>query len=57
MNPEARIEIRDTEHFFYRLDLFQALEKHAASRQDIWKPNVRNDKTVARHGSKAKSGH
>lgn len=42
MNPEAIIEIRDTEHLFYRLDLFQeALEKHAASRQEVWKPNVR----------------
>ena len=27
MNPEARIEIRDTEHFFYRLDLFQSLRE------------------------------
>ena len=24
MNPEAKIEVRDTEHFFYRLDLFQS---------------------------------
>ena len=42
MNPEAVIEIRDTEHFFYRLDLFQdALEKHAQERHSVWKPNVR----------------
>jgi len=42
MNPEASIEIRDTEHFFYRLDLFQAvLEDHASQRQGVWKSNVR----------------
>ena len=42
MNPECEIEIRDTEHFFYRLDLFQEqLENHAADRQDVWKSNVR----------------
>ena len=42
MNPDAKIEIRDTEHFFYRLDLFQeALEIHASERQDVWKSNVR----------------
>ena len=42
MNPEAKIEIRDTEHLFYRLDLFQnALEQHASEQQEKWKPNVR----------------
>ena len=42
MNPDAKIEIRDTEHFFYRLDLFQnALEEHAAQRNSVWKPNVK----------------
>ena len=42
MNPDAEIEIRDTEHFFYRLDLFQdALQEHANLRQDVWKPNVK----------------
>ncbi|CAI8348000.1 MAG: Methionine--tRNA ligase [Marine Group II euryarchaeote MED-G33] len=42
MNPDADIEIRDTEHFFYRLDRFQsALEQHAAERNTSWKPNVR----------------
>lgn len=42
MNPEAAIEIRDTDHFFYRLDLFQeALEQHAEDRWPQWKANVR----------------
>ncbi len=42
MNPECEIEIRDTEHFFYRLDLFQEqLENHAADRHEVWKSNVR----------------
>ena len=42
MNPECQIEIRDTEHFFYRLDLFQQqLELHAKDRDSVWKSNVR----------------
>ena len=42
MNPGAEIEIRDTEHFFYRLDRFQnALQLHAGERNASWKPNVR----------------
>ena len=42
MNPEFEVEIRETEHLFYRLDLFQeALQKHADQRQSVWKPNVR----------------
>ena len=42
MNPECKIEIRDTEHFFYRLDLFQKqLELHAKDRDGVWKSNVR----------------
>lgn len=42
MNPSASIEVRDTEHLFYRLDVFQsALEQHAASQQGVWKSNVR----------------
>lgn len=42
MNPDYEVEIRETEHLFYRLDLFQdALEKHAEQRQSVWKPNVR----------------
>ena len=42
MNPELKVEIRDTEHLFYRLDLFQeALQNHAEQHQSVWKPNVR----------------
>ncbi|CAI8229954.1 MAG: Methionine--tRNA ligase [Methanobacteriota archaeon] len=42
MNPEAKIEIRDTEHFFYRLDKFQnVLEEHARDRNPYWKSNVK----------------
>jgi len=42
MNPELKVEIRDTEHLFYRLDLFQeALEQHAENNHTAWKPNVR----------------
>ena len=42
MNPESDIEIRDTDHFFYRLDLFQSvLEQHAANQEKKWKANVR----------------
>ena len=42
MNPGAVIEIRDTEHFFYRLDRFQsALESHANTQNSLWKANVR----------------
>jgi len=42
MNPELKVEIRDTDHLFYRLDLFQkALEKHAENNHSVWKPNVR----------------
>ena len=41
-NPNAKIEIRDTDHLFYKLNVFQDdLEKHSRSRQKIWKPNVR----------------
>jgi methionyl-tRNA synthetase len=41
-NPEAAIEVRDTVHLFYRLDLFQQdLEEHAQMRQQTWKPNVK----------------
>ena len=43
MNPESKIEIRDTDHLFFRLDLFQgSLENHVSKRQKIWKPNVRS---------------
>ena len=42
MNPDSIIEVKDTDHFFYRLDLFQkALEQHASSQEKVWKPNVR----------------
>ena len=42
MNPTFEVEIRETEHLFYRLDLFQeALQLHAYQRQFVWKPNVR----------------
>ena len=42
MDPEAKIEIRDTDHFFFQLDQFQdELEKHSQTKQKIWKPNVR----------------
>ena len=42
MNPAAHVEIRETEHLFYRLDVFQeALEQHAANRHSSWKSNVR----------------
>lgn len=42
MNPSASIEIRETDHLFYRLDLFQeALEQHADAQQGAWKSNVR----------------
>ena len=42
MNPDSKIEIRDTEHFFYRLDHFQEmLEQHSANNWEVWKPNVR----------------
>ncbi len=42
MNPELTVEIRDTEHLFYRLDLFQeALVQHAENNHSVWKPNVR----------------
>ena len=42
MNPTAKIEIKDTDHFFYRLDLFQeSLQQHASERESVWKSNVR----------------
>jgi methionyl-tRNA synthetase len=42
MDPEANIEIRDTDHFFFQLNEFQEqLEKHSSKKQKIWKPNVK----------------
>lgn len=43
LDPEASIEVRDTDHLFFRLDMFQdSLESHAALRNTVWKPNVRS---------------
>ena len=42
MDPSAKIEVRDTDHFFFQLDQFQdELENHSLTKQKIWKPNVR----------------
>ena len=42
MNPERSIEVRETEHLFYRLDVFQhALESFASDSTGRWKSNVR----------------
>lgn len=42
LDPDASIEIRDTDHMFFRLDKFQdALEHHYEQRLNVWKPNVR----------------
>ena len=42
MNPERQIEVRETEHLFYRLDAFQgALESFASNSSKQWKSNVR----------------
>ena len=42
LDQESEIEVRDTEHYFLRLNDFQdALGKHASERQRVWKPNVR----------------
>ena len=42
IDPESVIEIRDTEHLFFRLDLFQdSLNSHYLERIDVWRPNVR----------------
>ncbi len=42
MDPDAKIEIRDTDHFFFQLNEFQGqLEFYSESKQKIWKPNVR----------------
>ena len=43
LDPDAKIEIRETDHFFFRLDMFQkSLEEHAESKQGTWKPNVKS---------------
>jgi methionyl-tRNA synthetase len=42
MNPSATVEIRPTDHLFYRLDLFQeSLSEHAQKQHPVWKSNVR----------------
>ncbi|MAD56187.1 MAG: methionine--tRNA ligase [Euryarchaeota archaeon] len=42
MDPMAKIEVRDTDHFFFQLNQFQdELESHSLTKQKIWKPNVR----------------
>ena len=42
LDPESDIEVRDTEHFFLRLNDFQnSLRLHSLEKQNVWKPNVR----------------
>jgi methionyl-tRNA synthetase len=49
MNPTFKVEIRETEHLFYRLNLFQqALEEHAKLRHPVWKSNVLRPRAVTR---------
>jgi len=43
LDPNVKIEIKDTEHLFFRLELFQKqLEKFALDNNKLWKPNVRS---------------
>lgn len=42
MNPDYKVSIKQTEHLFYRLDVFQEpLERHALQQHKAWKSNVR----------------
>jgi len=42
LSPDAKIEIRDTQHLFYQLNKFQsALEKYSEDRHGVWNSNVR----------------
>jgi methionyl-tRNA synthetase len=42
LSPTSSIEIRDTQHLFYRLEMFQnALEQYSANRQEFWNSNVK----------------
>jgi len=42
LTPDAKIEIRETQHLFYRLNEFQsALEQYAEDRSGVWNSNVR----------------
>ena len=43
LDDESDIEVRDTEHYFLRLNDFQeSLEAHSSQRQGVWKANVRS---------------
>ena len=43
LEGESEIEVRDTEHYFLRLNDFQdSLEEHSNERQGVWKANVRS---------------
>ena len=42
LDSDAAVEIRDTDHMFFRLDLFQAqLSERYGLQSKVWKPNVR----------------
>ena len=43
LEGESDIEVRDTEHYFLRLNDFQeSLEAHSSERKAVWKANVRS---------------
>ena len=43
LDGESEIEVRDTEHYFLRLNDFQeSLEAHSSERKSVWKANVRS---------------
>ena len=43
LDSESDIEVRDTEHYFLRLNDFQeSLEAHSLERKGVWKANVRS---------------
>jgi methionyl-tRNA synthetase len=43
LEGESEIEVRDTEHYFLRLNDFQeSLEAHSSERKSVWKANVRS---------------
>ena len=43
LDADANIEVRNTDHLFFRLDLFQdSLNSHYLERKEVWKPNVRS---------------
>ena len=42
LDPDAAVEIRDTDHMFFRLDMFQEqLTERYGVQSKVWKPNVR----------------